>query len=104
MEMIMTKEEKNIQIALGLYLDDEWKKYLKTIKKIEKKLETEIVRLAQIHENAKLMDKLQAHIDKRHKKSRILFETAIKEVYGKGITINWYDFDCELGNGIVFKK
>jgi hypothetical protein len=42
--------------------------------------------------------------NKRYKKGRALFETAVKEVYGKGTTIRWTSFKkCILENGDIFE-
>jgi len=99
----MTKKEKQIQIALGTYLPNKWKKYL-DFKDKGYKLYTEGRKL--ISEGDKLYIKgrkdkgcnLYAEGHKLCTKGNELYDKAtssyiktVIEVYGENVTINWKD-------------
>ena len=92
----MTNKEKKIQIALGTYLDTVWNDSNKICNKGDELWD----------EGKKLWDEGIKLWDKGYKlcdKGRLLFNNAVKEVYGKDIIIQWDIDKCTLSNGQVFE-
>ena len=105
----MTTTEKDIQIALGTYIQSVWKERCKLFAK-SRKLQAEGDKL--YAEGRKLWaegnklyaegDKLYAEGDKLYAEGEKLFTDAVVEVYGKDI-IEWTDYGCKV-DGREFRR
>lgn len=94
----MNKKEKQTQIALGTYLQLKWGEYLKIFEESSKLF----IRAAEQYPESPI---LYAKAENMRISATLLFETAVKEVYGKNMQVIWRlrSNSCVLGNGIIFK-
>jgi len=100
----MDKKEKEIQIALGTYLQTKWKEY-KKLHAEGSKLHAEGYKLyTEGHKLPARGHKIYIEGNKICEEACLRFVNAIIEVYGEDMLMEWDgNIRCTLENGIVFE-
>lgn len=114
----MNKKEEKIQVALGTCLQAAWQEYLRVMGAVEG-LQKEIdniknttdyiapqnIHTVKLHLLCAQIAQVAAHKQVVYSKARIKLLKVIKKIYGKDITIRFFnDFRCTLENGITLTR